>query len=61
MYSRLKQKGTPPRAGQVTFMKNIAIFGFGVVGGGIPDVIESCRDGIRAVVGDDINVIFDAF
>lgn len=37
-------------------MKNIAIFGFGVVGGGIPDVIESCRDGIRAVVGDDINI-----
>ena len=37
-------------------MRNIAIFGFGVVGGGISDVIESCRDGIRAVVGDDINI-----
>ena len=37
-------------------MKHIAIIGFGIVGGGIPEVIDSCRDGIRSLVGDDINV-----
>lgn len=37
-------------------MKHIAIFGFGIVGGGLPDVIESCKEGIKNIVGDDINV-----
>lgn len=37
-------------------MKHIAIIGFGIVGGGIPEVIDSCRDGIRSLVGDDVNV-----
>lgn len=37
-------------------MKHIAILGFGVVGGGIPDVIASCTDGLRKTIGDDINV-----
>ena len=37
-------------------MKYIAIIGFGIVGGGIPDVIDSCRDGIRNALGEDIEV-----
>ncbi len=37
-------------------MKHIAIFGFGIVGGGLPDVIESCREGIRNLIDDEINV-----
>lgn len=37
-------------------MKYIAILGFGIVGGGIPAVIESCRDGIRDMLGEDIEV-----
>ena len=37
-------------------MKHIAIIGFGIVGGGLPGVIESCRDGINALLGEDINV-----
>lgn len=37
-------------------MKHIAIFGFGIVGGGLPDVIESCKEGIENIVGDEINV-----
>ena len=37
-------------------MKHIAIFGFGIVGGGLPDVIESCREGIKNLIDDEINV-----
>ena len=37
-------------------MKHIAIIGFGIVGGGLPGVIDSCREGIKNIVGDDINV-----
>lgn len=37
-------------------MKYIAILGFGIVGGGIPAVIESCKDGIRSMLGEDIEV-----
>lgn len=37
-------------------MKHIAIIGFGVVGGGIPEVIASCKDGIERVLGEGINV-----
>ncbi|MBQ8524817.1 MAG: homoserine dehydrogenase [Clostridia bacterium] len=37
-------------------MKHIAIIGFGIVGGGIPDVIDSCRDGIINALGEEVNV-----
>ncbi len=37
-------------------MKHIAIIGFGIVGGGIPEVLDSCKDGIVSVVGEKINV-----
>ena len=37
-------------------MKYIAIIGFGIVGGGIPDVIDSCRDGIKKAVGEEVGV-----
>ncbi|MCQ2456611.1 MAG: homoserine dehydrogenase [Clostridia bacterium] len=37
-------------------MRQIAIFGFGVVGGGLPEVIESCREGINNLLGEEINV-----
>lgn len=37
-------------------MINIAILGFGVVGGGITEVIEQNKDKLRAFVGDDIYV-----
>ena len=37
-------------------MKHIAIFGYGVVGGGVTSVIEENRDAIARVVGDDVNV-----
>ncbi len=37
-------------------MKHIAIIGFGIVGGGIPDVIESCGEGLVKLVGDTVNV-----
>ena len=37
-------------------MKHIAIFGYGVVGGGVTAVIEDNREKIRRVVGDDIDV-----
>lgn len=37
-------------------MKKIAILGFGVVGGGIPEILSSCRDGNRKVIGQDIEI-----
>lgn len=37
-------------------MKYIAILGFGVVGGGIPAVIENSQEKIRRTVGDDVKV-----
>ncbi len=37
-------------------MKHIAIIGFGIVGGGIPDVIASCGQGLVDLVGDSVNV-----
>ena len=37
-------------------MTDIAILGFGVVGGGITEVIEKNREQIRSRLGDDINV-----
>lgn len=37
-------------------MKQIAIFGYGVVGGGVTAVIDENREKIRSVVGDDIGV-----
>ena len=37
-------------------MKHIAIIGFGIVGGGLPDVIDSCKDGIMNLLGEEINV-----
>jgi len=37
-------------------MVNIAILGFGVVGGGITEVIDQNREKLRAFTGDDINV-----
>ncbi|MBQ4066000.1 MAG: homoserine dehydrogenase, partial [Clostridia bacterium] len=37
-------------------MINIAILGFGVVGGGITEVIDRNRDKLASFVGDDINV-----
>lgn len=37
-------------------MKNIAIIGYGVVGGGITTVIEENYKNIRAAVGDDVQV-----
>lgn len=37
-------------------MKQIAIIGFGIVGGGIPEVIESLGDNLTAAVGDSVNV-----
>lgn len=37
-------------------MKHIAIIGFGVVGGGITEVIESNREKLKEAVGDDVNV-----
>ncbi len=37
-------------------MKYIAILGFGVVGGGIPEVIKADCEKIKKVVGDDVEV-----
>lgn len=37
-------------------MKNIAILGFGVVGGGITEVIEQNKDAIRRMAGDGVFV-----
>lgn len=37
-------------------MKHIAIIGYGVVGGGITEVIDSSNGKIAAAVGDDVNV-----
>ncbi len=37
-------------------MKNIAILGFGVVGGGITEVIDQNREKLISFVGDDIDV-----
>lgn len=37
-------------------MINIAILGFGVVGGGITEVIDLNREKLSAFIGDDINV-----
>ena len=37
-------------------MINIAILGFGVVGGGITEVIEQNKKALKAYVGDDIYV-----
>lgn len=37
-------------------MKHIAIIGYGVVGGGITEVIDSSREQIASAIGDDINV-----
>ena len=37
-------------------MINIAILGYGVVGGGITEVIDRNREKLSAFVGDDINV-----
>lgn len=37
-------------------MKHIAIIGYGVVGGGITEVIDSSRELITASIGDEINV-----
>lgn len=37
-------------------MKHIAIIGFGVVGGGIPEVIESLGESLERAVGDRVNV-----
>ena len=37
-------------------MKHIAIFGYGVVGGGVTSVIEDNREAIARAVGDDVNV-----
>ena len=37
-------------------MKHIAIFGYGVVGGGVTSVIEENREAIARAVGDDVNV-----
>ena len=37
-------------------MVNVAILGFGVVGGGITEVIEQNKKALKAYVGDDIYV-----
>lgn len=37
-------------------MKNIAILGFGVVGGGITEVIEKNKEALRKFVGDEVHV-----
>ena len=37
-------------------MTNIAIIGFGVVGGGITEVIRLNKDAIKRATGDEINV-----
>lgn len=37
-------------------MKHIAIIGYGVVGGGITEVIDSSRAQIASAIGDEINV-----
>ncbi|MBQ1502953.1 MAG: homoserine dehydrogenase [Clostridia bacterium] len=37
-------------------MKHIAIFGYGVVGGGVTSVIEENREAIARVVGDEVDV-----
>lgn len=37
-------------------MKHIAIIGYGVVGGGITEVIDSAREQIASSIGDDVNV-----
>ncbi len=37
-------------------MINIALLGFGTVGGGVADVLDAARDRIAARVGDEINI-----
>lgn len=37
-------------------MKNIAIIGYGVVGGGITEVLDSSRGNFISAIGDDVNV-----
>ena len=37
-------------------MKKIAIIGFGIVGGGIPEVLSSCKEGIVSLLGEEIDV-----
>lgn len=37
-------------------MKNIAILGFGVVGGGITEVIEKNKNALKNFIGDEVNV-----
>ena len=37
-------------------MKQIAILGFGIVGGGIPTVLAENAEQIRLTVGDDVNI-----
>ncbi len=37
-------------------MRYIAIIGFGIVGGGIPDIISSRNEGIRSLLGDDVDI-----
>jgi len=37
-------------------MKHIAIIGYGVVGGGITEVIDSSREIFKNAIGDDVNV-----
>ena len=37
-------------------MKQIAILGFGIVGGGIPTVLEQNAEQIRQTVGDSVRV-----
>ncbi len=37
-------------------MKNIAIIGYGVVGGGITEVLEKNRENIKKIAGDDVFV-----
>ncbi|MBQ5355161.1 MAG: homoserine dehydrogenase, partial [Clostridia bacterium] len=39
-------------------MKKIAILGFGIVGGGIPTILEKNADPIRRAVGEPVGISY---
>ncbi len=53
---KVSGNGYPARVGSEDVMKEIAILGFGIVGGGIPTVLEENAEQIRRTVGEDVHI-----